>query len=122
MSIREKLERLVLRMHDAPQYNSQGAVLFVDLEQRKTLKKYLPLEVLKNFLGGRGANMWLLYNLVEEEREALDPEIPLIFGSGVLTSSMPSAVVHRAALALGFFGALILASAVTISDSWRSSV
>ena len=91
MGIREKLERLVARMHDTPQYNSQGAVLFVDLEQRKTLKKYLPLEVLRNFLGGRGANMWLLYNLVEEERPALDPEIPLIFGSGVLTSSMPSA-------------------------------
>lgn len=91
MSIREKLERLVARMHDTPQYNSQGAVLFVDLEQRKTLKKYLPLDVLRTFLGGRGANMWLLYNLMEEEREALDPEIPLIFGSGVLTSSMPSA-------------------------------
>ena len=69
MGIRDKLERLVARMHDTPQYNSQGAVLFVDLEQRRTLKKYLPLEVLKNFLGGRGANMWLLYNLVEEERE-----------------------------------------------------
>ena len=91
MGIRDKLERLVARMHDVPQYNSQGAVLFVDLEQRRMLKKYLPLEVLRNFLGGRGANMWLLYNLIEEERDALDPEIPLIFGSGVLTSTMPSA-------------------------------
>ena len=91
MAIRDKLERLVARMHDTPQYNSQGAVLFVDLEQRTMLKKYLPLEVLRNFLGGRGANMWLLYNLMEEERDALDPEVPLIFGSGVLTSSMPSA-------------------------------
>jgi aldehyde:ferredoxin oxidoreductase len=91
MAIRDKLAQLVARMHDTPQYNSQGAVLFVDLEQRKLLKKYLPLEVLRNFLGGRGANMWLLYNLMEEERDALDPEIPLIFGSGVLTSSMPSA-------------------------------
>jgi aldehyde:ferredoxin oxidoreductase len=91
MAIRDKLERLVARMHDTPQYNSQGAVLFVDLEQRKLQKKYLPLEVLRNFLGGRGANMWLLYSLMEEERDALDPDIPLIFGSGVLTSSMPSA-------------------------------
>jgi aldehyde:ferredoxin oxidoreductase len=91
MAIRDKLERLVARMHDTPQYNSQGAVLFVDLEQRKLQKKYLPLDVLRNFLGGRGANMWLLYNLMEEERDALDPEVPLIFGSGVLTSSMPSA-------------------------------
>jgi aldehyde:ferredoxin oxidoreductase len=92
MGIREKLERLVARMHDTPQYNSQGAVLFVDLEQRKTLKKYLPIEVLKNFLGGRGANMCAA---VQPDRRgasaALDPEIPLIFGSGVLTSSMPSA-------------------------------
>lgn len=91
MTIRDKLAQLVARMHDTPQYNSQGAVLFVDLKQRKLLKKYLPLEVLRNFLGGRGANMWLLYNLMEEERDALDPEIPLIFGTGVLTSSMPSA-------------------------------
>ena len=91
MGIREKLDRLVARLHDTPQYNSQGAVLFVDLEHRRIVRKYLPLEVLRNFLGGRGANMWLLYNLVEEEREALDPEIPLIFGTGVLTSSMPSA-------------------------------
>ena len=91
MAIREKLARLVARMHDTPQYNAQGAVLFVDLEQRTFVKKYLPLEVLRNFLGGRGANMWLLYNLVEAERDALDPEIPLIFGTGVLTSSMPSA-------------------------------
>ena len=91
MAIRDKLARLATRLHDTPQYNSQGAVLFVDLEQRTTLKKYLPLEVLRNFLGGRGANMWLLYNLMDEERDALDPEIPLIFGSGVLTSSMPSA-------------------------------
>ncbi len=91
MAIREKLDRLVARMHDTPQYNAQGAVLFVDLEQRTLRRKYLPLEVLRNFLGGRGANMWLLYNLMEEERDALDPQIPLIFGAGVLTSSMPSA-------------------------------
>ncbi len=91
MSIREKLDSLVARMHETPQYNTQGAVLFVDLEQRQLLRKYLPLEVLRHLLGGRGANMWLLYNLMEEERDALDPDIPLIFGSGVLTSSMPSA-------------------------------
>jgi aldehyde:ferredoxin oxidoreductase len=35
MGIRDKLERLVARLHDVPQYNSQGAVLFVDLEQRR---------------------------------------------------------------------------------------
>lgn len=91
MGIRDKVERLCARLHDAPQHTSQGAVLFVDLEQRETRRKYLPLEVLQTFLGGRGANMYLLYNLLEEEREALDPEVPLIFGAGTLTGDMPSA-------------------------------
>ena len=91
MGIRDQLARLLPRLHETPQYHTQGAVLFVDLEQRQTVKRYLPLDVLRHFLGGRGANMWLLYNLIEAEREALDPEIPLIFGVGVLTSTMPSA-------------------------------
>ncbi len=91
MDIREKVERLAGRMHEVPQYPSQGAVLFVDLERGQTRRKYLGKEVLRSFLGGRGANMYLLYNLLQEERDALDPEVPLIFGSGVLTSEMPSA-------------------------------
>ena len=90
MGIREKVERLVQRMHDSPQYPNQGAVVFVDLERRQTRRAYLPLEVLRTFLGGRGANMFLLYNLLEEGREALDPEIPLIFGAGVLPGSIPA--------------------------------
>jgi aldehyde:ferredoxin oxidoreductase len=35
--------------------------------------------------------MYLLYNLLQEEKDALDPEIPLIFGAGVLTGNMPAA-------------------------------
>ena len=91
MSVRSKIDQLCARMHDAPQYPTQGAVLFVDLERRETRSKYLPAEIMRSFLGGRGANMVLLYNLLEEERDALDPEIPLIFGAGTLTGSMPSA-------------------------------
>ena len=91
MSIHTLVDRLCSRLHDAPQYPTQGATLFVDLERRETRRKYLPAEVLTHFLGGRGANMWLLYNLLQEDRDALDPEVPLIFGAGVLTSVMPSA-------------------------------
>jgi aldehyde:ferredoxin oxidoreductase len=91
MGIRALVDRLCGRLHDAPQYAGQGATLFIDLERRETRRKYLPREVLRTVLGGRGANMWLLYNLLEPERDALDPEIPLIFGAGVLTSHMPSA-------------------------------
>ncbi len=91
MTIQSLVDRLCARLHDTPQYSTQGSTLFVDLGQRRVIKKYLPVEVLQNFLGGRGANMWLLYNLLQEERDALDPEVPLIFGTGVLTASMPSA-------------------------------
>ena len=34
--------------------------------------------------------MFLLYNLLQEEKDALDPEVPLIFGTGILTSNMPA--------------------------------
>jgi len=89
--IREKVERLSARMHDAPQYPSQGAVLFVDLERREHFSRYLSVGVLRAFLSGRGGNMYLLHNLLLDGKEPLDPQIPLIFGSGVLTGTVPTA-------------------------------
>ena len=91
MDIRTKVAQLSARMHDAPQYPTQGAVLFVDLERREHFSKYLPVDVLRSFLSGRGANMFLLHNLLLDGREPLDPQIPLIFGSGVFTGTLPSA-------------------------------
>ena len=95
MSIRDRVDALLERMPDTPQYPTQGAVLFVDLERRSQRKAYLPTAVLTTFLSGRGANMFLLYNLLASEQaqplEPLDPEVPLIFGSGVFTGYMASA-------------------------------
>lgn len=91
MNIRQRVTRLLSRLHSSPQYPSQGAVLFVDLEQRSSQRGYLPLNAVKHFLAGRGGNMYLLYNLLQEEKDALDPEVPLIFGAGVLTGHMPAA-------------------------------
>ncbi len=91
MDIRQRVQRLLQRMHDTPQYQSQGAVLFVDLEQRSCQRAYLPLDAVQHFLAGRGGNMYLLYNLLQDEKDALDPEVPLIFGTGVLTGNMPAA-------------------------------
>jgi aldehyde:ferredoxin oxidoreductase len=88
MSVETRVERLLARMHDGPQYPAQGAVLFVDLERRATRRAYLPLEVLRTFLGGRGANMFLLYNLLEDGKGPLDPEVPLIFGVGPFTGGV----------------------------------
>lgn len=95
MSIRDRVDKLLERLHDTPQYPTQGAVLFVDLEKRSHRRGYLPKEVLTTFLSGRGANMFLLYNLLATGQtghpEPLDPEVPLIFGSGVFTGYMASA-------------------------------
>src|ERR671935_838315 len=88
MTVRARVERLLARMHEGPQYPGQGAVLFVDLARRETRRGHLPLEVLRAFLGGRGGNMFLLYNLLEDGKQALDPETPLIFGVGPLTGSV----------------------------------
>jgi aldehyde:ferredoxin oxidoreductase len=91
MDIRSRVARLCARLHDTPQFPTQGATLFVDLERQTLVRKYLPAEIMRNFLGGRGANMALLYNLLDAARPALDPEIPLIFGAGTLTGDMPAA-------------------------------
>jgi aldehyde:ferredoxin oxidoreductase len=90
IDIRARVESLSTRMFDVPQYPSQGSVLFVDLERRKSFSKFLPKDVFRTFLSNRGGNMYLLYNLLLEGREALDPQIPLIFGAGVLTETTPT--------------------------------
>lgn len=89
--IRSRVERLLARMEATPQYPGQGKVLFVDLEQRTLRSAYLPMEIVRTFLGGRGANMVLLYNLFEDGRQPLEPEVPLIFGVGIMTTTLPSA-------------------------------
>jgi aldehyde:ferredoxin oxidoreductase len=91
MDIRTKIEQLAKRMHDLPQYPTQGAVLFVDLEQKTFFSRYLPREVIHTVLTNRGANMYLLYNLMLDGKDPLDPQIPLIFGSGALTGTVPTA-------------------------------
>lgn len=91
MDIRAKVKQLATRMHDDPQYPTQGAVLFVDLERRESFSRYLPGEVIHTFLTNRGANMYLLYNLLPDVKNPLDPQIPLIFGSGALTGTVPTA-------------------------------
>ena len=91
MSIHERVGALLSELPAAPQYPTQGATVFVDLERREVARAYTPLAVVKTLLAGRGANMFYLYRLLDESRTPLDPAIPLIFGSGVLTGIVPSA-------------------------------
>ncbi len=91
MAIRERVARLLDEMPRDAQFPSQGATLFVDLERRELHKAFTPLAVTKTVLGGRGANMYYLHRLLDESLTPLDPGIPLIFGSGLLTGLVPSA-------------------------------
>jgi len=91
MGIRERVAQLLSEMPRTPQFPSQGATLFVDLERRETTSAYTPLAVTRTLLAGRGANMYYLYRLLDESLTPLDPDVPLIFGSGLLTGLVPSA-------------------------------
>ncbi len=91
MPIRDSVARLVAQLPRVPQYPTQGVTLFIDLERREVQRGYTPLPVIRTVLAGRGANMFYLYRLIDETLDPLDPDIPLIFGSGVLTGIVPSA-------------------------------
>jgi aldehyde:ferredoxin oxidoreductase len=91
MAIRDRVERLLAGLPAVPQYPTQGATVFIDLERRAVRQAYTPLAVVRAFLAGRGANMFYLARLLDEGLKPLDPDVPLIFGSGVLTGIVPSA-------------------------------
>jgi aldehyde:ferredoxin oxidoreductase len=90
VSIRDRIARLIAELPQVPQYPTQGATVFVDLERREVQRGYTPLRVIRTVLAGRGANMFYLYRLLDETLNPLHPDIPLIFGSGVLTGIVPS--------------------------------
>jgi aldehyde:ferredoxin oxidoreductase len=91
MGTRERVARLVAELPQEPQYPTQGATVFIDLERREVARGYTPLRVARALLAGRGANMFYLHRLLDESLEPLHPDVPLIFGSGVLTGIVPSA-------------------------------
>jgi aldehyde:ferredoxin oxidoreductase len=89
--VRDRVARLVAELPKDPQYPTQGATVFVDLERQEVRRGYTPLPVVRSLLAGRGANMFYLHRLLDETLQPLHPDIPLIFGSGVLTGIVPSA-------------------------------
>jgi aldehyde:ferredoxin oxidoreductase len=91
MSIRTRVDALLTRLAAEPQFPTQGQTIFVDLERQEVRRAWIPLRVVNAFLGGRGVNMFLLHNLLDETLQPIDPAIPLIFGTGILTSMVPSA-------------------------------
>jgi aldehyde:ferredoxin oxidoreductase len=91
MAVRDRVARLVSELPQEPQFPTQGATVFVDLERRALLRGYTPMRVVRGLLAGRGANMFYLFRLLDESLDPLHPDVPLLFGSGVLTGIVPSA-------------------------------
>src|SRR5438105_5444829 len=91
MSIRDRIDALLPRLAEESQFPTQGQTIFVDLERRRIQRGYIPRPVVEAFLGGRGVNMFLLHNLLDTSLDPLHPDVPLIFGTGILTSLVPSA-------------------------------
>jgi aldehyde:ferredoxin oxidoreductase len=91
MSIRARIDALFPRLASEQQFPTQGQTIFVDLASQEVSRAWIPHRVVTALLGGRGVNMFLLHNLLDETLEPIDPEVPLIFGTGILTSMVPSA-------------------------------
>jgi aldehyde:ferredoxin oxidoreductase len=91
MAIRERVAQLMAELPREAQFPTQGRTLFIDLARQQVQSAYTPRRVVETLLAGRGANMFYLYRLLDESLNPLHPDIPLIFGSGVLTGLVPSA-------------------------------
>src|SRR3954466_4966032 len=91
MSIRRRIDALFPRLASEQQFLTQGQTIFVDLARQEVRRAWIPHRVITQLLGGRGVNLFLLHNLLDETIEPIDPEVPLIFGTGILTSMVPSA-------------------------------
>ena len=59
----------------------------VDLTTGAVARAELPQEVLRQYLGGRGVNAWLLSRLLGRDVDPFGPENVLVFSAGLLTGS-----------------------------------
>ena len=62
-----------------------GKILYIDLSSEQVWTHTLSTDLITRFLGGRGINAKLLWDLVKPETHPFSPDNRLIFGTGVLT-------------------------------------
>jgi aldehyde:ferredoxin oxidoreductase len=68
-----------------------GKILHIDLTKEKVWEELLPIDKIKKFLGARGINASLLWELVGPEDDPLGEKNALIFGAGVLSGTFAPA-------------------------------
>jgi aldehyde:ferredoxin oxidoreductase len=59
-------------------------IAYIDLTNSKIVQKPMPKEMRTLYLGGRGVDMYLLYNHVKPKVDPLGPENVLLIGAGLL--------------------------------------
>ncbi len=60
-------------------------IAYINLSTRKITEKLIPKSIRTQYLGGRGINMFLLYNHLSPGIDPFCPENPLLIGTGLLT-------------------------------------
>jgi len=66
-------------------------MLVIDLKNKRSEVQDIPEDWFKDYIGGEGTAIRLLYDHIKKEKDPLDEEQPLIFATGPLTStSVPS--------------------------------
>ena len=77
-------------------YGWNKKVLKVNLTSGNISTEPISEEILKNYLGGRGINIKVLYDTTNKNTDPLGPDNPLIFGTGPLTGTIvPSSGRHN---------------------------
>lgn len=72
-------------------YGWAGQLLYIDLNSGKAHREPLDLEMARTYLGGRGLNSRLLFNMVRGDIDEFGPENALIFGVGPLGGTLAPA-------------------------------
>lgn len=72
-------------------------IAFINLSTKEITVEPIPLKIRRLFLGGRGINIYLLYNNSSPKTDAMSPESPLIVGAGLL-SGLPCPSASRCSI------------------------
>ena len=75
-------------MEITPGFGWAGTILYVDLTKKKVTKQPLSNELAYNYLGGRGINGKIVYDMVRPGTDPLGPDNVVSFGPGLLTGSI----------------------------------
>lgn len=93
-------------------YPYAGNILHVDLSTERIWKEKFPEELAEKFLGGRGVNAALLWELVEPAIDPLGFQNVLIFGTGALSGTFAPASGRTTVTCKGVLTNLYLKSSV----------